>query len=186
MNENLLLETFFIGKSAIFSISLQMKISYGRLSTITNGRVHQSSFKYLDDDGKLTVKSQDVILDQELPPPDYDRSNPVFTNGNNEEGIEVNYHHVLNNDSCKIEDSDPMYQTPPYDTFGYNRASSPRAMYSNPIYSVVKPKTEQKKDDNLGPYSSPMYDSYGYHRGSSPREMYAKEFGEINNGYDDP
>ena len=140
-------------------------------STIANGP-NQGSFKYLTDDGNLTVKSEGILPEQEFPAPDYDKPNPVFTPDydksnpvftpdydksnpvvapdydrsnpvftDNNEGIEVKYHHVPDN----LEDSNPTYQTPPYDTYGYNKASSPRTMYSNPTYSFVKPKNETKK-----------------------------------------
>ena len=178
-------------------LTFQTQIGNGHVSVISGEKItlepYRSSFKYLDSNGQLKDESQD---EPKLPPPDYDKQNPVFiddtdepevkyqvhtrNDDNDNDSIEVKYRGIYNdNISDEIK-----YHTPPYDTYGYSRHTSPRAMYSNPVYGVVRPKSKRQEEDRMGPYSAPMYDSYGYFKGASPRTMYAKEFGEFNSAYE--
>ena len=175
-----------------------MQIGNGHISVISGEKMasepYRSSFKYLDSNGQLKDESQDEL---NFPPPDYDKRNPVFVDDTDEPEVKYQVHGRNNdsdNDSHEVKyrgiDTDNIsneikYQTPPYDTYGYSRHASPRAMYSNPVYGVVRPKSKRREEeDRMGPYSAPMYDSYGYSKGASPRTMYAKEFGEFNSAFE--
>ena len=178
-------------------LTYQTQIGNGHVSVISGEKItlepYRSSFKYLDRNGQLKDESQD---EPTLPPPDYDKQNPVFIDDTDEPEVKYQVHtrnDDIDNDSVEVKyrgiykdnvSDEIKYQTPPYDTYGYSRHASPRAMYSNPVYGVVRPKSKRQEEDRMGPYSAPMYDSYGYFKGASPRTMYAKEFGEFNSAFE--